>query len=508
MIGALRRVASNAKRRLETAAFRRAFAVAIALSLVPAVVLAASLLAAIARRAQFPLDLEWLEGAELVQADRLLAGEPVYRAASDGFIPHPYPPVHYVLVWIAGLGHVGYASARWSSALAVVGLIAAVGAALRRHARERPLAAIAIGFVVGAVAAAYPATGAFYDIARNDAHAVALGLAPIVVLGGRRDARRAALAGVVAAIATYTKQTNVFFAAAAAIHLLPERRSLAIYAAAAVAPSLVALAVLHRISHGAFVPWMLGMAHHPIDRARAWHGLRAVVTFAPYALATPALCLVARARRALSPRAWSWTLAWACSFPASLLPFAKEGGFDNNLVPLFVATPIAFAFVALDVLRARPRSPLVVLGAAALATLYVVLRWFDAGAFVPSARAFEHARAWDEAVAALDGDVLCPHSPFLRYSGAPGAEPWPILSHVDAARAHVFGLTAETYGDAVARRLPDFIVLSYDERVLHPMLDRRYRRVPAPPVVDLVRPMRAPPALLYRRVDAEGGARR
>ena len=61
----------------------------------------------------FPMDLEWMEGGALYHGWRFAHGEPVYGPPSQGFVPYPYPPLHFVVLALVGkLAGFDYAPAR------------------------------------------------------------------------------------------------------------------------------------------------------------------------------------------------------------------------------------------------------------------------------------------------------------------------------------------------------------------------------------------------------------
>ena len=70
--------------------------------LAPAAWQIAALVWIFASRITYPMDIEWMEGGALLHAHRFLRGEPVYGPPSQGFIPYPYPPLHFVTIAAVG----------------------------------------------------------------------------------------------------------------------------------------------------------------------------------------------------------------------------------------------------------------------------------------------------------------------------------------------------------------------------------------------------------------------
>src|SRR5262249_17802193 len=121
---------------------------------------------AVAARAGFAFPLEWMEGASLDHALRLLAHRPLYAAPSAEFIPYLYPPLTYVpfAIAVAVLGPT--LPAARCAALVCSGLaLLAIGRGAARGAGSAAIGWAAAGlFAIG-----YGYTGAFLDLVRVDA---------------------------------------------------------------------------------------------------------------------------------------------------------------------------------------------------------------------------------------------------------------------------------------------------------------------------------------------------
>src|SRR5687768_14574560 len=171
-------------------------------------------------RASFPLDLEWMEGGMLLHAQRLAEGKNIYVAPSLEFIPYLYTPLYpALLAALSKLMPLGYLLGRLVSIAAFVGALALVFHAGLRQALEgslRPWAQrlrwVAIEPVVamaavGAVATSFAFTGSFYDLVRADSLLLLLEAAALTAALFGIGPRSAAAAGVLIALAFFTKQT-------------------------------------------------------------------------------------------------------------------------------------------------------------------------------------------------------------------------------------------------------------------------------------------------------------
>ncbi len=159
-----------------------------------------------AQRLTFPLDLEWMEGGMLVHARRLASGQSIYVKPSLEFIPFLYTPLYpALLALVSKLAPLGYVLGRMVSIVSFAGSLAViVYLAIREAGRTAALIGLA---AAGAVVASYEFTGAFYDLVRNDSLVLLLEAGVVALAFGGRSRKSAAGAGVLIALAFFTKQT-------------------------------------------------------------------------------------------------------------------------------------------------------------------------------------------------------------------------------------------------------------------------------------------------------------
>ena len=121
----------------------------------------------------YPYQLEWMEGAGLVQVSRLLAGKAFYVPPSIDFVPLIYPPLYfYASAIIAKLIGLGFGALRLvsflSSALCAMIIYLAV--------KEKTNSKFAAFLGAGCFASAFMLTGQWFDIARTDMLAAGLSM--------------------------------------------------------------------------------------------------------------------------------------------------------------------------------------------------------------------------------------------------------------------------------------------------------------------------------------------
>jgi hypothetical protein len=403
----------------------------LAIALVPAVAQLVCFAIALVLRAGYPMDLEWLEGAQLYEAFRFAHGLPVYGSPSQGFVPCPYPPLFHLLV--AALGRC-FGFDYWTGrAVSLASLGAAVVVQARTVARAAPSRRLGWALAtMGAagVAASYRPLEASMDLARVDMMGfavvcVAAALSRRYPLGwGRRMA-----VGVLLCAAVYTKQTNAFYAAWIVVSLVRrDGRGAAAVAAIAAGLALTALVALQRSTGGWFLTWMTVMRHHALVPAKC---AVAGVVVAGCAGGLGAVLVAFRRRGWLSDESRFWCGMLAASIPACVGPWLTGGGWVNNFIGLAMTAVLVGLLLTCDALRgtqrARTTERLVVatLSALLLGALYDPMKNVPSGARVRDAEAL-HAK-----VRSLDGDVLVPMYPFVAARDGKATPQISLVAYLD-----------------------------------------------------------------------------
>lgn len=483
------------------------------LLLVPAALLLGLVAVTMAQRLTFPLDLDWLEGSQIYHAYRVLHGLPLYRLETSGFLPHPYPPAHPLL--LAAVGAVfglDYVSARAVSIVAFAGAALVLVHQVWRHwPGGRSRAAMAL-VAAGYFAATYRMTEGWFDAARVDSLALAFAVLAAAPLASKRLGWRAILlSAVFASLAMYTKQTTVFFALGICLMVaLRDRKKGLILAAAMAALCTAALLALQYRTDGAFLPWLLNTRHHKIHPDNFLTGPWLIITWAPFIGLLP--LLVRRGRS--SARAALWLGLFLAAVPASLLPLAKRGGALNSLMPIWLlAGPVVLILLA-DLARRSGEAARRGLVAAVLIfqAAYFPFFFFDPARARPGAEGRRQAESLNRAVAALDGGVICPLYPFVPVRNGQPTPQASWLAHGDAMWADMPGVSSASYAGWLRRVRPKWILLTDDtveqEAEVRRMIGARYTldRELAAPRWDGRWQSNPLPRWLYRRLDGAGAA--
>lgn len=296
--------------------------------------------ATIGLRIANPWPLEWMEGASLQHALRLLQGEPIYAAPTSAFIPFVYPPLAYVPVaasaWLFGPSlWVG----RPVSVLALAGSLVCLFATLRRTTGSAATGC----WGAGVYALGFGYTGAFGDLVRVDSVFMLL-----VLLGIERLSARSTATGLIwLVLSCFAKQHGIVFLAAAGSGLLiSEGRRVGRQLMAAAGALIAGTAALQVGSHGYYLKYTVAV---PAGHGIAPHLLLSYVgvDVVVYLPVLAAFCLIGSARRA----GWAGALGGgsialgyaivAAGLIASALGRAHPGGDDNVRMPGFAVLVLA-----------------------------------------------------------------------------------------------------------------------------------------------------------------------
>lgn len=422
-------------------------------------------------RMRFPLDIEWCEGGMILHAHRLLQGLPLYGPSEAVFRPFPYPPGCAAVLALVGSIHLDYSTARLVSVCFYALFCVVACLAVRGAVAER-----ALGWGLGLLAAAlvtttYAATGSCGDLVRVDAMllglmALALQLVSPAFPPDQADPRplgrgRLVALAAVLSLAVLTKQTAALWSLwiLAALAWRDWRRA-ALVGLLHLASVGAVVGLLQWTSDGWFWRWVvIWPARHQLHHDRWAEGLLLTLQASPWLALVPLALVPVALRRFRSPRALLWALSLLICVPIGLVPYAKDGGWINNLAPMLMVGQPAALLVAVALIRglwsppARRAAMLLLL---AVGSGYVALGGHRAGVFVPDAADLARAQALNDYVARLPGTVAMPHAPFVPVRNGKGPEQWHAAGYDDAARVGVGGAG---HAGAIAATRPDWVIL-------------------------------------------------
>jgi hypothetical protein len=379
-------------------------------------------------RLRYPLDLEWMEGGQLLAAYRMLHGQSVYDACSDGFIPFAYPPVHAALVALAGFVFgLDYPIARAVSILAFGGACYLLCREVHAAAGGRGRGWVAALVAAACFAASYQTTGAWYDLVRVDSTFIGLLVAGAVLSLPRIEesrrrrmaSSRIAMAALMLTLAVFAKQTAALFIPwILGFALWREWRSGLRLTLAFGAMSTAALFALNATSNGRF--WTLVfevMRRHPMFPEQLTGALERIRILAPYLLVLPLMAGWLALKRRLEMRTAFWLGMCAIAVAVSAVTAAKMGAFINNIMTAAIFSPPAAIMLGLAWIGRLPRrAPLRALETALACGLFGALLFilrYDGADFIPNKNHHNAAVALSRVIRDLPGGVVAPAHSFL-----------------------------------------------------------------------------------------------
>jgi 4-amino-4-deoxy-L-arabinose transferase-like glycosyltransferase len=376
-------------------------------------------------RLGYPYDLDFIEDGLLLTSLRVADGQSVFIPPSADFTPHVYMPL---FTWLGGLVFAvtgpGLPPLRWLSLAALMTSTGLIFWITRRESGQSWLGLVAAGLLLGG----YRLSGFGYELARVDSLFVALTLGGLTIATYAASKKAGLIAaGVVLALAFFTKQTGLIFGVGVFGYLLGTigRRAWwfgATFGLLAIIPA----AGLNWLSDGWFWYYTVHIAGiNPLEWGRVLHyvgpellGQMGGLTM--LALMTAGLAVRRVGRRIIAMPPW---LGWlGLAVLVSGLGRASVGGNVNNLMPGYTLLCLAPALLWRE-WRARPHR----WGRWGIGLICgLVLLQFALGAYNPGRYQPTPAmrRSGDRLIAALaetEGEVLVMMHPW--YAGLAGKRP-------------------------------------------------------------------------------------
>lgn len=408
---------------------------------------------ALAHRLTYPFALDWLEGASVLAAQRILGGQPLYVAPNLDFIPFIYTPLYFqVGAACSGVLGTGYVALRVISLLGALASGVLIFVLVRRSPRGTPVGGlVAVGFFF----AAYRVTGAYLDVARVDSLFLALLLGGLVALRSDRLLVRSVLAAVLMFLAFFTKQTALVIAAPVAAWCLVARpgRERWIFPGMLLFLVVSSTLIMNAATDGWYGYYVFELS--PRHTMGTWlqpgFWILDLARWAPVALVLAALVLVTDMRERPRRETSYEVLLFGSLIVASWMLRRHQGGYDNVLLPAYLGLAV-MSGRAVDTFFDRGVAARAAVTLAVLAQL-VILR-YPLAPQIPTAAAGEEGRALLGRLTALEGDILVPSHPYYvqqagHRSRASSMALWDV-QRVDHPRPETLELEREL--EAMVRR--------------------------------------------------------
>lgn len=158
-------------------------------------------------RISYPYELEWMEGLSLSHVRRVLMGLPLYAEPSMDFISYVYTPLYFFTsAFFTKLFGLGFTALRVVSFLSTLGIFLLVFMFVRRETGKRLPGIIAVGLL----AATYPLTSYWFDLARVDMLFSLLLFSAFYLLRFHRTTLSSIMTVLLLALAFLTKQSTLY----------------------------------------------------------------------------------------------------------------------------------------------------------------------------------------------------------------------------------------------------------------------------------------------------------
>jgi hypothetical protein len=290
------------------------------------------------------------------------------------------------------------------------------------RAARREGASVAVALVPAALlAAAFPFTGAWYDIVRNDGLYLALVTGSLYLVAYHyQRLLLVGLAGVLMALAFLTKQTTTAFVLVAGLGLLIFRwRSLPVFLLTAGATLGLVGGLLQRASGGWFWTYIYRLhQNHDFYPKRAFLETPLILLkHEPITIALLTLLFVLLlVRRQLTKTTFFWALVAGAGLGISCVGFGTQWAFTNAFIP-----GVAFPALALGALAGRagaaaaaesPGRAALAAGLALLVTVQLGLLVYDPRPYLPTAQSRAAGERLIARLRQAPGPVFIPDHPF------------------------------------------------------------------------------------------------
>jgi hypothetical protein len=377
-------------------------------------------------RFTYPFDLEWMEGGSLQHLLRLLEGKPLYVAPSLEFTPYIYPPFYYyVALGVSRLtGLTWFEPLRLTSLLASLGCGILIGLIVRKQTGSPYWSLLAAGLF----AATFRAGGAWFDIARVDMLFLCLTLAALYTLVASPRPGAEIFAGLLFALAFYTKQTalGVCLPLLALVFWMRGWRAGLRLGLPFLLIAALTFGVENQISGGWYAYYLFHLPNlHQVVQPLAGQLLVQIINiFTPLVIAAPVGLVYALTgmRPVWKSDAGLSLCAALCLTGLSVAAGLNQGSYDNAYLPAFAGFAILFGLGGswlekeLSAVSKRKIRPFLYLAGC----LQFILLAYNIPAQIPTAA---DRRAGEELVARLretPGEVLVPyHNTLAILAGKP-----------------------------------------------------------------------------------------
>lgn len=369
-------------------------------------------------RIRYPFELEWMEGAAVDHAVRLLSGQKLYVSPSLEFVPFIYTPFYYYLsTGVSKIMGIGFFPLRLLSLISSLGCFIMIFFIVKRETRSNFSGLIASCLF----AATYRISGAWFDVGRADSLFLLLLLAGLHLVRSRDSSRSYVLAGALLFLSFLTKQTAlIVFAPVAAYCILVDRRRSVYFLATVVALVGASTYFLDWIHNGWYVYYTFDLPQQHSFLKHMWVDFWTIdiMSKLPIAFAMSVFYFASHVFYSDRRSYPFYLLMLMGALAGAWLSRLHPGGYLNVLMPAYAGLSILFGLAvhrALELVSSAPtvRRKLVEACIYLVCIIQFALLRYDAIAQIPTEKDLQAGRAFVRTLTGLSGEVLVPYHGYL-----------------------------------------------------------------------------------------------
>ena len=370
-------------------------------------------------RINYHFTLEWLEGASLLEVQRILSGQLLYVQPSLAYVPFIYSPFYfYVSALLAKVIGFSFLPLRLVSFFSTLGCSAFIYLIVRRHTGD----AYASLMAAGSFMTTFKIADAWFDLARVDMLALSLMLAAIFLVE-TKTTLNLVLAGLAISLACLTKQTYLilllpFFIYGFSLH--GARSLISVFATTLLlVASHLWLDWIHQGWYSFFV-YTLGFGKGQRSVAGGLHFADFQIFWVDSIIKTiPVLSLFCALYFLANIRDYKARLGMLALAGGMILMswagIVNIGGYRNVLLPAYAIISIcAWLFIS-EISKNAAVSNLLRTGVLLLCSIQLITFWYPLADQIPTPGDFRAGQALVEEIRQAPGDVFIPFDNYLAF---------------------------------------------------------------------------------------------
>ena len=391
-------------------------------------------------RLVYPYEVEWMEGAMMDHAVRIIAGKPIYTAPTIDFVAWLYPPFYYyVVAGVMKLIGIGWFAGRLVSIVSTILTAILLGLITKRITASSLLAFFTLALYI----ATYYATGFYFDIVRNDAFFTLLLVLTAFCALRIRGTTGVIITAVMLLLAFFTKQQAVFFLLPLILwYWLKSWKSGIAFISISISIGILALILLNSQTHGWLIYYLFKI---PNAKRADFSWIRMLDVFPGYVFSMFTICSLALFTLIMmcreSARAfWGSAIGLLVMMALAALivgavSLGNEGGYANVMMP-FAAFVVPMLPIAMyEIPMFKPEFGRFVYLALLIQLLSFYYNPLSKKMLIASKNQKRGGDEFMRALSQIQGEVFIPYHGFIAWQAGKATHAH-VLAMMDVLRMH------------------------------------------------------------------------